>query len=157
MLLLAFVTAACSELTAGSPMADARNSPEALARAALDAIAAGAEDDLDVLRISRTEYEDLLWPILPDREHVPFEFVWSITEPRSRKARGRIIADYHGIPLELARVDTGDEIERYDAFTLYKDARMIVRRTDTGQEGTFPLMDVLVHMGGGWKFMNFKD
>ncbi len=66
-------------------------------------------------------------------------------------------SQYEGIPLEFARVDLGDELESYDQFTLYKEARMTVRRTDTDEEGMIPLMDVLVEMGGGWKFLNFAE
>jgi hypothetical protein len=107
--------------------------------------------------ITREEYETLLWPSLPDRDHVSFDFVWSITGPRSRKARREVMGNYQGIPLELGGVELGEEIEAYEAFTLYQNARMTVRRTDTGEEGLLPLMDVLVEMGGGWKFMSFKE
>lgn len=153
------VLAGCSDLAPDSPLANARRSPEALAQAALDAISAGDEDGLIGLMITREEYETLLWPILPDRNQMPFDFAWSITAPRSRKARRRAIADYEGIPLELVRVELGegDNRESYDEFTLYRRSRMVVRRTDTGAEGMLPLMDTLVRMDGGWKFMNFVD
>jgi hypothetical protein len=123
----------------------------------LKAVAAEDDSALDALRITRDEYENLLWPALPDGEHVPFEFVWSLTGPRSRKARQEVMGEYLGIPLELVRVDLGERIERYEEFTLYQEARMTVRRTDTGAEGMIPLMDVLVEMGGGWKFLNFGE
>jgi hypothetical protein len=151
--------AACSDLAPDSPLANARRSPEALAEAALGAITAGDEDALIGLMITREEYETLLWPILPDRNQMPFDFAWSITAPRSRKARRSAIADYEGIPLELVRVELGEgeDRESYDEFTLYRRSRMIVRRTDTGAEGVLPLMDTLVRMSGGWKFMNYVD
>jgi hypothetical protein len=149
--------AACSDLAQGSPLANARTSPEALARAALGAVTANDEEFLSALMITRDEYETLLWPSLPDRNQMPFDFVWSITGPRSRKARRVVLEEYGGLPLELVKVDLGGDVEEYDAFTLYREARMTVRRTDTGQEGTFPLMDTLVVMGGGWKFLNFVE
>jgi hypothetical protein len=138
-------------------MGNARTSPGALARAAVEALNAGDEEALDSLRITREEYETLLWPVLPDKNHVPFEFVWSVTGPRSRKARREVMGEYDGIPLEFVSVDLGEEVESYDEFTLFKDARMTVRRTDSGEEGVIPLMDVLVEMGGGWKFLNFAE
>jgi hypothetical protein len=88
---------------------------------------------------------------------MPFDFVWSLTGPRSRKARTEVLGEYGGLKLELVRVNLGDDIEAYEGFTLFRDARMTVRRTDTGQEGTFPLMDVVVQMGEGWKFLNFVE
>ncbi len=156
-LLFALFLSGCSDLARNSPLSEARSSPEALARAALAAVRADDEDALVPLMITREEYEALLWPSLPDRNYMPFDFVWSLTGPRSRKARREVMGEYGGAPLELVRVDLGDDVETYETFTLYRDARMTVRRTDTGDEGVFPLMDVIVHMGDGWKFMNFVE
>jgi hypothetical protein len=148
---------ACSDLAKDSPLANARTSPEVLARAALKAVTEDDEETLVALMVTREEYEALLWPSLPDRDYMPFDFVWSITGPRSRKARREVLAEYGGVPLELVRVDLGEDVESYEEFTLYKDARMTVRRKDDGREGVFPLMDVLVVMDGGWKFLNFVE
>jgi hypothetical protein len=157
VLLLLGLPTACSDLARNSPMSHARTSPEALARAALDALEAEDEEALKSLMITREEYLDLLWPSLPDREYVPFDFVWSITGPRSRKARRQALQELGGLPLELVKVDLGDDVEVYDDFTLHQEARMTVRRTDTGAERVIPLMDVLVEMEGGWKFLNFGE
>ncbi len=148
---------ACTDATNASPLSHGSQSPEGLARAALNAFLAGDQVTLAELRVTREEYETVLWPVLPDGDHVPFDFVWSLTEPRSRKAVRELMSEYAGVPLELVRVDLGQEIEAYEAFKLYLEARMTVRRTDTGAEGLFPLMDVLVEMGGGWKFLNFGE
>jgi len=123
----------------------------------LEAVVAKDEETLSSLMITRDEYLNLLWPSLPDRHQMPFDFVWSVTGPRSRKARRVILEEYGGLPLELVRVDLGEDVEEYDSFTLYRDAHMTVRRADTGQEGVFPLMNAVVVMGGGWKFMNFAE
>ncbi|MGW8265932.1 MAG: hypothetical protein ACWGSQ_06160 [Longimicrobiales bacterium] len=151
------LAAACTEPARESPLADARTSPEALAEDALVAVTRQDEAGLSALMITREEYETLLWPSLPDRTQMPFDFAWSLTGPRSRKARRVVLEEYGGLPIELVKVDLGEEVEPYEAFTLYREARMTVRRADTGQEGSFPLMDVLVVMGGGWKFLNFVE
>lgn len=153
LLTTALVVTGCAD----SPLADARRSPQALARSALEALKQGEADGLDALRVTRDEYETLIWPVLPDRTQMPFEFVWSVTDPRSRKARRVAMAEYEGVPLELDRVELGTDVERYEELTLYRRSRMWVRRTDTGAVGILPLMDTLVEMGGGWKFMNFVD
>jgi len=147
-----------SEVAADSPLTNAYRTPEALAAAALEAIAAQDEDALQLLLITREEYETLVWPILPDsRGSTTFDFVWSISSPRNRKARREVLEDFRGIPLEVVTVDPGDEIEAYDDFVLYKEAILTVRRTDTGEEGRMGFLDVLIEMDGGWKFMNFKE
>jgi hypothetical protein len=160
MLSLAVALGGCSgsDLATGSPLSNAYTTPEALAEAALQAIAAQDEEALQALLITREEYETLVWPILPDsRGSTTFEFVWGISAPRNRKGRREVLEDYRGIPLEVVSVDPGDEIEAYDEFVLYKEAILTVRRTDTGDEGRMGFMDVLIEMGGGWKFMNFME
>lgn len=156
MLVLGTLTA-CSELAEASPLTNAYTSPEALAEAALVALAERDDEALRDLMITREEYETLLWPSMPDREHMPFDFVWSVTGPRSRKARGEALDRFGGLPLELVSIDLGDDVERYEDFALHKGATMTVRRGDTGEEGRLPIIDVLVEMGGGWKFMNYVE
>lgn len=160
-LLVPVMAAGCSdlasELAPDSPLAGARTSPEALGEAALAALAARDDSALAALMITRDEYESLLWPSMPDQEHMPFAFVWSVTGPRSRSARRNVLSDYGGVPLELVGVQLGDDVEPYESFTLYRGARMTIRHAETGQEGMIPLMDAVVEMGGGWKFMNFRD
>lgn len=154
--MLAALAAGCQDAPA-SPLAQGARTPDELAASALQAIARGDEEQLSSLMITRAEYENHLWPDLPDRAQMPFAFVWSITEPRSRKARRNVVAGYRAVPLELVRVELGDDVEEYADFALYRRSRMIVRRTDTGAEGVLPLMDTLVEMHGVWKFMNFVD
>jgi len=153
--------ASCAEdpIAHDSPLSNAYLSPEALAEAALDAIAARNDSALAALMIERDEYEGMLWPEMPDGQYTPFAFIWSQTLPPSRNARQNMTREFADVPLELVSVDLGpeDKVERYPSFTLYQDARMTVRRTDTGAEDIFPLMDALVEMGGGWKFMNYRD
>ena len=150
--------AGCSEVATDSPLSNAFRTPEALASAALEAIAAEDQEALRALLITRDEYETLVWPVLPDsRGSASFEFVWGISEPRNRKGRREVIEDFGGIPLEVVSVDPGSDIEAYDEFVLYKEAILTVRRTDTGEEGRMGFLDVLIEMDGGWKFMNFQE
>ena len=156
-MLLASAMTGCGGASVDSPLDGALGSPESLAEVALRALAANDDPALAALVVSREEYETLLWPGLPDREHVTFDFVWGMSMPRTRKARRDQLGHYGGLPLELIRVDVGEETEAYERFTLYRDSRMWVRNRDTGVEGQLALMDVLVEMGGGWKFLNFRD
>lgn len=148
---------ACTDAVASSPLANAYRSPEALAEAAVAALVAQDEAALAALAIGREEYETLLWPELPDGRNVTFDFVWGMSQPRTRKARRNQLRTYEGMPLEVVRVEPGEEKEVYESFTLHRDSRLIVRNTETGEEGRIPLMDVLVEMGGAWKFLNFRD
>ena len=147
VVLISVWAAGCSsDIAADSPLQNARRSPEALAEAALAALAERDEEALSALMITREEYETLLWPSMPDRDHMPFAFVWSVTGPRSRKARREALDRFGGLPMELVRVEFEGDVERYETFALHRDGRMTVRRLDTGEEGSLPLMDVLVEM-----------
>ena len=157
LLLAGFVLAGCADLVAGPRLVESRSSPEALAEAALEALAASDDDGLARLVVTREEYETLLWPSLPDRDYVTFDFVWGMSQPRTRKARRGQLSEYGGLPLELVRVERGTEKEVYDHFTLHKDVQLVVRNARTGVEGRIPLMDVLLEMDGRWKFLNFRD
>jgi hypothetical protein len=148
---------ACTDAVASSPLSNAYRSPEALAEAAVAALVSRDEAALTALAIGREEYETLLWPELPDGQHVTFDFVWGMSHPRTRKAQRKHLRTYEGIPLEVVRVELGEEKEVYESFALHKDSRLFVRNTDTGEEGQLPLMDVLVEMDGAWKFLNFRD
>ena len=153
-----FATAtACAEQGPRSPLGGAVGSPEALAEAALSALVANDDEALAALVVTREEYETLLWPALPDGEHVTFDFVWGMSMPRTRKARRDQLGQYGGLPLVLIRVELGEETEVYEGFTFHRGSRMWVRNSDSGVEGQLPLMDVLVEMAGGWKFLNFRD
>ncbi len=161
LILVTLAVAGCVEsaLATESPLSNARPTPEALAQAALDGLATQSDSALAALMIKRDEYENLLWPEMPDQAYTPFDFVWGMTGASSRKARRNMLEEYQNVPLRLVRVDLGPDSqrERYPSFTLYREARMTVRRTDTGVEEILPLMDGLVEMSGGWKFMNFRD
>jgi hypothetical protein len=146
-----------STVAESSPLSHARTTPEALAEAALRAIAIQDADSLGALLITRSEYETLIWPSLPDAGQVPFTFVWGISEPRNRKGKREVLEDFRGIPVELVRVELGDDTEAYEGFTFHRGVRLVVRRTDTGEEGRMRFMDVLVEMERGWKFMNFRE
>lgn len=155
--LVALVAAGCSDAAASSPLADARRSKEAVARAFLAALEARDAEALAALKVTREEYENLLWPELPDREQMPFEFAWGINQAVGRKGARQAMERYGGLRLELVSFEFGKEPEEYPGFTLHRGAEVVVRRLDTGETGVLPSFDVLVEYAGGWKMMNFDE
>lgn len=130
---------------------------EALVEAVLEALFREDREALQGLLVSRSEYEDLLWPSLPDREHTQFDFVWGLNEANTRKALGQLLSQFGGMRLELLSVTFSSESEIYDSFTLHQGVDVRVRRTDTGGEGTLPSFDVFVDFGGTWKLLNYDE
>ena len=148
---------ACSDAEARTPLADAKPSETALVQAVLDALAVKDEAALKRFLVTREEYEDILWPEMPDKDYTPFDFVWSLNETNNRKGRHQLLERYGGLPLEVVSVELGDEPEVYEHFTLYPDTKVRVRRSDTGQTGVLPSFDVLVKYGRSWKLMNYDE
>lgn len=142
---------------ASAPLANARESEEALVEAVLEALAREDREALQGFLVSRAEYEALLWPQLPDRGHTTFDFVWGLNEINSGKGLRQMLAEYGGMQLEFVGLTFPAEPEVHDDFTLHFDVQVKVRRTDTGQEGVLPSFDVFVDYGGGWKLLNYDE
>jgi len=160
VVLLAGVAAVgCVEASAGPTLSGTHGSPEALARAALDAIAEGDREALRSLRVPRDEYREILWPELPESDDMPFALAWQMNDANSRKGMNAVFGVLEGQRFELLelRFDDEKEPERYETFTVHFGAEMVVRRTSDGREGTIELLDVLVERNGRWKAMNFDE
>lgn len=155
--LAAILLQGCSDAAARSPLANAERSEGALVEAVLGALADKDRVALQGFLLSREEYETLLWPEMPDGEHTPFDFVWSLNETNSRKGLNQLLGTYGGLTLELVSVNFTEEPEVYESFTLHPGVEVEVRRTDTGEEGILPSFDVMVEYGGSWKLLNYDE
>lgn len=142
---------------ASAPLTGARESEEALVEAVLEALAREDREALQGFLVSRAEYEELLWPQLPDREHTTFDFVWGLNEINSSKGLEQMLEEYGGMQLEFVGLTFPAEPEVHDDFTLHFDVQVKVRRSDTGQEGVLPSFDVFVDYGGVWKLLNYDE
>ena len=140
-----------------SPLAHTRNSPEDLVQSVLDAVEARDEEALHGFLLTREEYETWLWPEMPDQQYTPFEFVWSINETNNRKGLRQLVDRFGGLDLDVVSVTFDEDPEVYESFTLHPGAKVMVGRSDTGEEGTLPSFDVLVEYGNTWKLMNYDE
>lgn len=156
--LLAGVAAVgCVEASAGPTLTGAHGSPEALAGVALEALARSDREALASLRVGQDEYEQLLWPELPESDDMPFALAWQMNDANSRKGMNRVFGALKGQEFELVDLRFTGEPERYESFTVHVGAEMVVRRERDGTEGTIELLDVLVERDGRWKAMNFEE
>ncbi len=131
-----------TDAQARSPLANARESEEALVEAVLEALALGDREALQGFLVSRSEYEGRLWPHMPDREHTTFGFVWGLNEVNSRKGLGQLLSQYGGVQLEFVELTFPSEPEVYDDFTLHF---------------ILPSFDVFVEYGDVWKLLNYDE
>ena len=147
----------CREAAALSPLENAAPSGEVLVEGVLEALRHEDGEAMASYLVTRAEYETLLWPEMPDGEYTPFEFIWGMSYPRTRKGHRQALDRYGGMDLEFVSLEFEKEPEVYESFTLHKGATVTVRRRDTGEVGELPSIDVLVEYGGSWKLLNFDE
>lgn len=153
----ALVGAGCADVAQARAMAHARESPEAVARAVLDAIERRDEVELRRLLVTREEHRELLWPHLPERETLPFEYVRELNMHNTTEGIDEALRTYGGDELEFVRIEFRGEPEHYESFTVHRGARVWVRRASDGEEGYIETLDVLVEWSGRWKPMNYAE
>ena len=153
----ALAGAGCSDVARARGMARAKESPEAVARAVLDAIERRSERGLRKLLVTREEHRALLWPHLPERGTLPFGYVRKLNRHNTTEGVDAALRKYGGAELNLIRVEFHREPEHYEDFTLHRGARVWVRRSSDGEEGYIETLDVLVEWNGRWKPFNYRE
>lgn len=156
VVLAALVLPACRGLEARSGLTNARRSPDAVARAVLEALEARDRAALEGLLLTREEHRDLLWEKLPESNTWPFEYARWLTEHNTRKALTRALERYGGRSFELLEVEFEEEPEVYEDFTLHPGTILWVEEGG-GNTGRLELLDVLVERKGGWKPMDYEE
>jgi hypothetical protein len=106
------------------------DSPETLARAVLDALAARDEAVLAALPISATEFRQVVWPELPSSRpevNLPVEYAWG---DLSTKSCGHLVATlqkWGARRLELVSVEFRGETTTYKSFSVHRKTVLTVR------------------------------
>ena len=149
--------AASSETSSAPAMENAYPSAEALVEAALAAVAAEDREAMESLLVSRDEHLDLLWPALPESEHMTFEYARWLNERNTGKAMQRALERFGGREFRLRRIQYTKDTETYPEFTLHRGAKLVVERVSDGAEGELTLVDVLVERPEGWKLLDYEE
>ncbi|MGH7458929.1 MAG: hypothetical protein ACREKN_07605 [Longimicrobiaceae bacterium] len=152
----AFVLAGCAS-EGGDELPGSYATLHTLVEAVLDELAEGDTAGLARLRVTRDEYEALLWDELPESEEIPFAFSWDLNQANSRKALKTILGRYGGERFVLVNINFTKRTERYQTFTLYRGARLRVRRGRGNVLGELPILDVVLERKGRWKLVNYEE
>ena len=134
------VTTACStpaEPThSAATLSSTFDSPEALARALLGALAERDVERLRALPLSEAEFRAHVWPELdtsrPER-NVPFEYAWGQLDQRSDAFLQQILARYGGRRLAFVTTRFTGQTTQYKSFVVMRDSE-IVAADETGRE-----------------------
>ena len=124
-----------------------------LARAYLQAVVAGDEIAVLRLRISRDEFERILWPEFPQSRpylRIKPEDAWSMHHTNSMSGVLKALEEQAGRELELVQIEHGDVVE-YTNFTLYRDVLIRVRDAKTHRIQELPYLPVVARCNGKFK------
>lgn len=138
LLAAVLVTAACStpaEPTSG-PLGHTFESPDALARGVLEALAKRDLARLNSLALSEAEFKAHVWPELPvsrPERNVPFDYAWGQMKQRSDGSLSGTLSRYGGRSLRLVRTQYAGETTKYKTFSVMRDSE-IVAVDESGRE-----------------------
>jgi hypothetical protein len=145
--------AACSRVP---PLANTSASPEALARAVLDALAHRDRARLDTLALSEQEFRDHVWPDLPaarPERNLPFSYVWGDLRQKSNLGLARTLEKYGGVRHTLRNV-TFTGATPYTHYTVHGDATFAVNDAN-GATQTIRACGSFLEKDGVWKVFSY--
>jgi hypothetical protein len=133
-------------------------SPEALARAVLEALATQDVETLKGLPLSKDEFRLYVWPKLPasnPERGVPFEYAWGDLGQKSRNAIASSYARYKGRNLELLSLSFQDGETDYGSFVVHRESMMRVKDRENGEELDLALFGSVMEWKGRYKLFSY--
>ncbi len=132
-------------------LVDTRDSPEALARAVLEAFGGRDVRALAGLALSEREFREVVWPELPasrPERNLPFGYVWGDLDQKSRARLGVLLANHGGKRFTLSSIAFTGETTSYGAFSVLRDSELRVV-DESGQSLTLRLFGSVLKTGDG--------
>jgi len=161
VLVAALLAAACgtpAEPTrSAGPLSNTFESPEALARAVLDALAVRDVARLGALALSEAEFRDHVWPELPTsrpERNVPFEYAWGQMRQQSEGSLSQTVARYGGAPLRFVRTRFTGETTDYATFSVRRESEIIATDAN-GRDLVLRLYGSAMVKDGRYKLFSF--
>jgi hypothetical protein len=145
--------AAC---TSSPPLANSYDSPEAVARAVLEALRSGDRARLDALALSEQEFEDHVWPDLPaarPERNLPFDYVWGDLHQKSTLHLSATLAKQTGHQY-VARAVTFGDVTEYAHYRVHRQATIRVREP-SGNEADIRVCGSMIEKDGRWKVFSY--
>jgi hypothetical protein len=148
------VGAACA--SEPPPLDPTFDSPEAVARAVLDRLAAGDADGLRRLALTEQEFRQRVWPDLPasrPERNLPFSYVWGDLKQKSDGSLATLIARHRGRHVELDAVRFGGRTP-YRSFVVHRDSVFAIRASG-GPVEEVRVCGSMIEQDGRWKVFSY--
>lgn len=157
----AVVAAACTTPAGPSrsaaPLSHTFESPDALARAVLEALGSRDAARLRSLQLSENEFRDHVWPELPTsrpERNVPFDYAWAQMKQRSDGSLGETLGRYGGKTLRLVQTGFTGETTIYQSFSVMRESE-IIAADEAGRELILRLYGSAMLKDGRYKLYSF--
>ena len=125
----------------------------------LDALRARDARALHALRVTRKEFERILWPEFPESRpvtNISADDAWEPAQAGSLSGAERAIGSYGGRTLELLRVESAATVS-YRNFTLHRGMSILGKDVASGEVFTMRFASSFVERGGRFKVLLYRD
>jgi hypothetical protein len=154
-LVVALFAAACQAPPA--PLSQTLESPDALARAVLDALAAGDRARLGSLALTEAEFRARVWPELPasrPERNLTADYVWNDLRQKSDASLQGTFAALAGRAFALRRVQSSGETTDYATFSVSRKTELVVTDS-TGAEQRIRVFGSIIRADGRVKVFSY--
>jgi hypothetical protein len=153
LLVAAGAAASCSSVP---PLDSQFRTPDVLAAAVLDAVAANDRARLDRLALGEREFKDHVWPDLPaarPERNLPFSYVWGDLHQKSNNRLVTTLREHAGKRYSLRRVRFGDTTS-YAHYRVHRDSVFDVVDA-SGIEASLRVCGSFLEKDGVWKVFSY--
>jgi hypothetical protein len=152
------VAVALSAATCTRPpaLAHSYDTPDALAIAVVEALAARDRERLEAIALSEREFRDHVWPELPaarPERNLPFSFVWGDLRQKSLAALSRTLNEHGGRRYHVDHVSFAARTQ-YASYTIHRDATVHVR-DDAETTRELRVCGSMLEQQGRWKVFSY--
>ena len=138
------LTPACRQ--APQPLSNTFESPEALAREVLQALAVRDRARLSALALSEAEFRTRIWSELPasrPERNLTADYVWRDLAVKSDASLTGVLSTLGGRRLQLRRVEFVGETTNYATFSVSRKTELVVTGEDGAEERVRALGSIL--------------
>jgi hypothetical protein len=138
-------------------LTDGAGSISELAKELLRALENGDSGLLNALRVSREEYQLLIWPEFPQSRpylHIPPDEAWSFQYTKLREGMSGIYSRYGETPWNLVAATEGP-VETFTNFTIHRGVEILAENNKSGERVIFDKKLTVVERNGRFKILSF--
>lgn len=151
------LTPACRQAGPPLSLSNTFESPEALAREVLQALAMRDRVRLSALALSEAEFRTRIWPELPasrPERNLTAAYVWRDLAQKSEASLTGVLSRLGGRRLELRGVESAGETTNYATFSISRKTELVVTRED-GTEERIRTLGSIVRADGRVKVFSY--